>query len=481
MISKFAPLFLTLLCLSACVEKIDNDKLHVDVVSNAEGFDVGKTPLAQSSAELRNATAQGLVKFNEKGNIVPALASRWIVTDDGLSYIFRINKTFWKNSEPVTAEEVVKALQSNLDAASASSFADEIDSIEEVIAMTGRIIEVRLSSPRPNLLEILAQPEMGLLSSGFGSGPMQATKELKHMRLRHIGYDDDGNVESDEAWLVMNNMDAPLALSRYIEGDIDLIIAGQFQDLPYFQASGIAETEIRYDPVPGLFGFLFVEDSDYLGSSEVREAITMAIDRPRLLIDFRSDWREVLTLVPEALQNRSTVERPEWANLRIDQRIENARQAIARWTRENGELRDLRIAMPKGPGADILFARVKTDIAKTGLNAVRVAFDDDSDLRMVDNVAELSSPLWYLAQLSCKKTVVCDEDADEFVDTARGTYDIGERSNLLAAAELRIQKKRNYIPIAYPTYWSVARPGLVGFTTNPRGLHPLQYIGRDPI
>lgn len=470
-----------LIGLSACGDAIDNDKLRVDVVSeNVNSFNVNQSPLSLSSAELRASTAQGLVKFDKAGNIVPALASRWIVTDDGLSYIFRIEKTWWKNGQEVTAETVVASLRSIIRNMRRSDFIDEFESIEEIVAMTGRIIEIRLSAPRPNLLEILAQPEMGLIHNGFGSGPMQAQKQLQHMRLRQISFGEEGAISADDSWIVLSNKDAPAALARYTAGDADLIMGGSFADLPYVAAAGIDEELLQFDPVPGLFGFLFVEDSSFLSSAEVREAITMAIDRPRLLIDLRGDWREVLTLVPETLQNRSVVERPSWTNMRMDERINSAQQTISAWKSINGVARDLRIAMPVGPGADILFLRVKSDLARIGLTAVKVDIDADSDLRLIDRVAKLSSPKWYLSQLSCKKIIVCDAEADDLVNVARGTNSLTERSQLLAAAERRLQQKRNYIPIAFPTYWAIARPGLLGFSANPRGLHPLHYLGRDP-
>ena len=48
--------------------------------------------LSQGAQELRSATAAGLVTLDSKGEIEPALADRWIVTDDGRSYIFRLRE-----------------------------------------------------------------------------------------------------------------------------------------------------------------------------------------------------------------------------------------------------------------------------------------------------------------------------------------------------------------------------------------------------
>ena len=39
--------------------------------------------------------------------------------------------------------------------------------------MTDRVIEIRLMAPRPNLLQLLAQPEFALVRDGQGSGPFQ--------------------------------------------------------------------------------------------------------------------------------------------------------------------------------------------------------------------------------------------------------------------------------------------------------------------
>src|SRR5687768_14362642 len=49
-------------------------------------------PLSPPSAFLLEATAQGLVRFDAAGEIEPALAQSWIVSDDGLRYTFRIRR-----------------------------------------------------------------------------------------------------------------------------------------------------------------------------------------------------------------------------------------------------------------------------------------------------------------------------------------------------------------------------------------------------
>ncbi len=49
----------------------------------------------------------GLTRYNNEGYLVPALASSWQVSDDGLVYTFEMrDDVFWHDGEPVTAEDV---------------------------------------------------------------------------------------------------------------------------------------------------------------------------------------------------------------------------------------------------------------------------------------------------------------------------------------------------------------------------------------
>jgi hypothetical protein len=75
---------------------------------------------------------------------------------------------------------------------------------------------------------------------------------------------------------------------------------------------------------------------------------------------------------------------------------------------------------------------------------------------------------------------LCSSKADRLVAAARLSADPEQRKILLAEAESDLQALRNFVPLANPLRWSLARDGLLGFAPNPRAIHPLQYLGRDP-
>src|SRR6478672_8393093 len=81
-------------------------------------------PLAPEDAVLLQNVAQGLVRFDGSGNIVGGLAERWNVSDDGLSYIFRLASAEWPDGKEITAEQVARILKRQLAAKSKNQFKD---------------------------------------------------------------------------------------------------------------------------------------------------------------------------------------------------------------------------------------------------------------------------------------------------------------------------------------------------------------------
>ena len=482
--TRLLPFLLLLLSatLAGCSQGVDNERVRVDVIEDRpKPFNVSAAPLPLASAYLRSATAQGLVTFDEKGRVAPGLASRWIVNDDGMSYIFRLNKARWNDGRELGSQEVAQLLTRRISELKKGRLGDELAVIDRVVAMTGKVVEIRLKAPMPYLLELLALPEFGLLRRGAGSGPMQAKKLGQAMQLRRNEMDAEGTAVLGPATVTLRRGEASLVLARYVLGQTDLIEGGRFETFPLLEAAKINANEIQFDAVPGLFGLMVVQAGPFLADKDNRTAIAMAIDRPKLLTAFDIfAWRETVTLVPESLPNRADIARPDWAAPSMDQRRSMAAASIANWKRANGAIRPLRVALPRGYGSRIFFARLRADLAAVGVDIERVTADQSHDLRLIDLTAQQSSPAWYLDQLSCKFAAICSARADAIVAEARMTKDMAMRAQLLGQAEAEMQSTVGFIPIANPLRWSVVRPGLLGHFANGRGWHLLQYLGRDP-
>lgn len=67
----------------------------------------------QVDKDLCSLIFSGLTKLNEKGEVIPDLAERWEVSDNGLSYIFYLREdVLWHDGIPFSADDVIFTVQS---------------------------------------------------------------------------------------------------------------------------------------------------------------------------------------------------------------------------------------------------------------------------------------------------------------------------------------------------------------------------------
>jgi len=119
----------------ASCAKPDAPAIDVDVIG-AEPAPFATGVRLPSAAQLvRSATAEGLVALDGKGQVIPALADRWIVTDDGLSYIFRLRDGVWADGTPISGETAATALEKALQSLRDTPLAQEFAGLDEVRAM----------------------------------------------------------------------------------------------------------------------------------------------------------------------------------------------------------------------------------------------------------------------------------------------------------------------------------------------------------
>ncbi|HEX8380732.1 MAG TPA: ABC transporter substrate-binding protein, partial [Allosphingosinicella sp.] len=161
MVTRRLPLFRLLaasLLLAGCGEQATGPIAVSAIGGSPLVRNPNREPLETPAALMLEATAQGLVRFDAGGEIEPALAQRWIVSDDGLRYTFRLGKASWRGGR-ITAQQVVARLRAATAPASRNPLKPILGAIDEIVAMTDDVLEISLKSPRPNFLQLLAQPE----------------------------------------------------------------------------------------------------------------------------------------------------------------------------------------------------------------------------------------------------------------------------------------------------------------------------------
>jgi len=364
---------------------------------------------------VRAATSESLVRLDREGQVIPGAAARWAILDDGLDYIFRIDDGAGV-SAPLAARRLRDALRRHRHDPDFAA----LDPVESIDAVTNTVVEMRLSQPQSDLLPLLAQPEFAV---GGAADFRPGKPERDAVRLDPRPGDDA------PAPILLRTERVGRAVVRFQNGDADLVTGGSFDDLPVARAAQPDRRQLRFDPATGLFGFAIRNPAL---SSAVRTALSLAIDRDRIVTGFGvPNHAKATTIAGSALE-------PALAERRA------AALALL-----NGQTAHIRVAIPRGPGARLLFAFAAQDWAKVGISAEMVGPEaHDADLVLVDRVA----PPATLAILACALAAGCDP---------------ADRLALINPP---------FIPISAPVRWSLVAPGLDLFTENGLAAHPLAQL-----
>lgn len=466
--------------LAACGAADDESAVGVALIGEADDLFERGLRIPPPAQQIRAATAEGLVALDETGEIVPALAERWIVTDDGLSYIFRLRNSDWPDGKPITAEQVRDLFRRTLRDLAGTSLALDLAPVSEVRAMTGRVIEIRLASQMPDFLQLLAQPELGMIRNGRGAGPMALEKHGAAARLALLPPEARG-LPTREDWregtraLAVRALGARAAVAAFREGEVDLVLGGTLADLPLADVGPLSRGTVRLDAAQGLLGLRVLRAEGLLAEPARREALAMAIERETLLGPFNiAGWLPSTRIAPGAAAGDA----PErWADLPIEARRAQAARRIAGYAGD----KTLRVALPPGPGADLLLRELAADWQAVGVSAVRARAGEAADLELLDVLARFGGRRWYLNQFACRvRRALCSPEADELVRAAAREADPVARGTMLADAEARLTAQQGYIPLGAPVRWSLVRGQIEGFAENRWAVHPLLPLALGP-
>lgn len=432
------------------------------------------------SAALLGAVAQGLVRFDAAGQIEAGLAIRWDVSNDGLYYTFRL-----ADGGGIDAEAAARRLRAAITPASRNPLAPVLGAVSEVVAVTPQVIELRLVAPRPDFLQLLAQPALAIAARGHGTGPLAiADARGDALLLGPIQPPDTDPITPAERRaheVRLRGERAALAVARFAAGQAAVVTGGTFADVAIPLTAQLAPRALHIDPAAGLFGIQIARSDGFLGPPEHRDALAMAVDRDRITAAFAvpGGWRPALTIVPRDT-NEITAPAPfAWTSLDMATRTAQARATVAAWRAANPAAAApvLRLALPAGPGARLLFTLLMLDWRAIGVTLEAVpAATRDADLRLVDQVAPGNSASWYLRRFECVRSRPCSDLADQALTAARTAPVIAERARLLSEADRRLTELIPFIPIAQPLRWSLVAPGVDAWRDNALAIHPLAHL-----
>lgn len=481
-----------LLLLAACGHS--DGPLDVAIIGEADEVFASGLRLSEGAQVVRGATGAGLVALDAQGEIAPALADRWIVTDDGKSYIFRLREGTWPDGAELTGESARLAIRDAIRGLRGTSLGLDLAPVDQVRAMAGRVVEIDLKAPMPDFLRLLAQPELALSHRGFQAGPMvieaanRRSGQVRGSTMLTFRPPEMRGLPQEEGWqrhvraVGVETLPAKPALAAFDRGEVDVVLGGTIASWPLADPGPLSRGNLRLDNVLGLFGLQVMREHGFLALPQNREALALAIDRPALMSHFNiGGWVPSTRIVPAAVAGADAPER--WAASSIEQRRAAAAGRVAAWRAAEGKGKPPRLTMALAdePGFVMLFNELSAQLGQVGIELERVSADKPADLALVDRIARYAEPRWFLNQFNCSlHRGLCDSEADAAVQAALAAPDAKARTDDLARAQALLSAANVFIPIGAPLRWSMVRGTVDGFASNAWAWHPLPDMAMIP-
>lgn len=264
------------------------------------------SPDSPSAAIVADLLYDGLTEVPAgTGRARPAIAERWQVSPDGLSWLFSVSPgARFSDGRAVTAGDVQFSLERVLGQGAASLVAARLDAVESVVALDTATVQITLRRPMAWLPELLSAPAYGIVSQA-GADTLGAAPAATSGPFRVAGR--DGDVVSLERAPTRGGYvdEIELRLHADLAAALDAFEAGRL-DWTLVPPSAVDVAAERF----GTDGFRPFHAQLYLGFNltradglfadvRFRQAIAQAVDR-RAIVNavYFGTATELATIVP---------------------------------------------------------------------------------------------------------------------------------------------------------------------------------------
>lgn len=263
----------------------------IRLVLEPGNLDIRQTAGSALDQILVDNVYQGLVSRTPDQEIVPALASDWTVSDDGLTYTFTLREgvTFHDGQE-LTPQDVVWSLKTRKATAEWSDSA-RLANVES-IAADGQTITLTLSEPDSSLLWNLTGRAGLILKEGDkvdyktkenGTGPYVLKDWLQGDSITFARNDDYWGDKAKLAEVVFDYIpDNQAALNAALAGEVDVLTGFDANLKDQVEANGDFTVKLGKSTDKGTLAFNQTPGSP-LADKRVRQAIRQAIDHEAII------------------------------------------------------------------------------------------------------------------------------------------------------------------------------------------------------
>lgn len=499
--------FFILLLLSSCSPKNPEapslKRLRIRLASEVPSIDhtlVGDA----TSRDIIVTLHEGLLRLDEKDQIVTALAESWTLSSDKKTYTYKLRPQLkWSDGKDLVAQHFVDALERALTAENASLSASFLFPIQNasqffegklkdfskvgVKALDSRTVQILLEAPFPHWNDIttfgVMMPIRKDIISKFGPKWTDAHNYVSAGPYLLKEWSQQGKIlvaknpfywnqeELKEAFQEVDFrvvQEGNTAVTLYQKGNFDIL-----QKVPFHLLSELSKTEKGLRNLPTLFtvGISLHTQHPLTQNPLIRKAIALCIDRSLLKKFLASDSTPSSSWVPESLLRWSETKKNSF----------NPEAAKKIWSKIKNPPQKMDYLFPSTPKAKIIAEFLQQQLKQhLGLELELIPQEWKVFLKSQKTgeyplfqqgwVADYPAALNFLDVFKCKSgqnyPQMCNPQYDLLLKESLNTQSTLQRKKLQKAQEILLAQEIATIPLIIENSTFLVNPQIQAFHVN---------------
>ncbi|MCR4649916.1 MAG: ABC transporter substrate-binding protein [Lachnospiraceae bacterium] len=371
----------TVLCACTDDKAKNSDSITIGIAQDIDDSLDPHKMVAAGTKEIFFNVFEGLVKPDSDGNIVPAVAQSVEVSEDKLSYTFKLrNGIKFHDGKAVTIEDLEYSINKFAGRDGSEPVSSAFLNVSEVNVISDDTIEIKLASPDPAFLSYLASVEAAIIPKDnadpdnvcIGTGPYKYVSRAPLQNVVFEKFDEywgEGGSIKNVTFKICTNPDT---IAMELEGGtIDMCVhltKGQRMQLE-------PEKFTIYEGTMNLVQALYLNQTfEPFQNVYVRQAMNYAVN-PQEVMDYVSDGSGS-AIGTSIYPNFGKYFDPSLVSV-YDQDIDKAKELLAKGGYPDGF--DMTITVPSNYDQHVDTALVlKNQLALIGINATIEKVDWDT-------------------------------------------------------------------------------------------------------
>jgi len=485
--------------------------------------------LAQGTHEswILSNTFEGLMKNDAEGKVIPGMAESYELSEDNLTYTFKLRDANWSDGTPVTAHDFEFSWKRALDPELAADYAFQLyyikgaeayntgaGSVDDVAvkALDDKTLEVTLAAPTGYFLELTAfytyypvsknvveaNPDWAKTpETHITNGPFKMTTWEHNAKIileKNPGYYNAEAIKLDGIDFDIIE-DENTAWQKYEGGEYDLLVP--LPQAVTAQLQTESNPELVIGGQVGIYYYNLNSEVKPFNNAKVRKALALSLDRQTIVEKITQGGQLAAEgIVPVGLTDETGAEYRDKVGKLVDYNVEEAKKLFAEGLAEEG----MTLEQFNSAGFVILYntSEAHKKIAQAAQEMWRTALDVQIGIENVEFQVKLDREkagdyqisrggwigdymdpmtildLW-LSGGAFNDSRYANPKYDELILGAKATADQEVRFNNMREAETMLMEDMPVVPVYFYTQPYAVKPNVEGVYKLPLYYPTLTY------